>query len=131
MAAPSRRDFLRRIVLACPALASGIAGDEPHPAPRRGIDGSRVLAARELEEYPKAIPVFDMVRRIPQIVDGIRCYCGCDEDEHAYSLLSCFERHGMAKSCWICLGEARLAYRMHRQGKSLAQIRRAIDDEYA
>jgi hypothetical protein len=73
---------------------------------------------------------FRMVREIPQVVDGIRCNCGCAELEGFYSLLSCYEQNGMAKDCMICQGQAKLAYKMHKDGFSLDAIRRAIDAEF-
>jgi hypothetical protein len=102
----------------------------PHPTPRPGIDASKVLKPEQLTENPKAAPVFDMVRRIPEIADGIRCQCGCADDPAFYSLLSCYEADGMAQHCHICQGEARLAFTMHQQGKTLDEIRAAIDDRF-
>jgi hypothetical protein len=77
-----------------------------------------------------AAPVYAMVRRIPQVVDGIRCSCGCADLEGFYSLLSCYEAGGMAQHCVICQGQARLAYKLHGEGWSLNGIRTAIDAEY-
>ena len=103
------------------------AGAEPgHPAPRRGIDASRVVASKDVHDE-KAREAFDLVRQIPQVVDGIRCHCGCAEMDGFYSLLSCFEKDGMAQHCEVCQGLARLAHRMHKGGRSLAQIRSAVD----
>jgi hypothetical protein len=144
--ADSRRDFLRRSAAALlalaglarvqPAQAAGVARSAmrpdpgPHPTPRPGIDASRVLTRDKLTEHPAAEPVFDMVRKIPQVVDGIRCQCGCAELPEFYSLLSCYEADGMAQHCVICQGEAKLAFRMHEQGKSLDEIRAAIDAKF-
>jgi hypothetical protein len=145
MIAP-RREFLRRMTAAALGLA-GIAvapsyalaslsspvrrlAKGPHPKPRPGIDASKVLTADALKEHPKAAPVFDMVRKIPEIVDGIRCQCGCAELPEFYSLLSCYEADGMAQHCVICQGEGRLAYTMHEQGKTLDEIRAAIDERF-
>jgi hypothetical protein len=36
----------------------------------------------------------------------------------------------MALDCPICQGQARLAFRMHRQGRSLDRIRASIDARY-
>jgi hypothetical protein len=36
----------------------------------------------------------------------------------------------MALHCAICQGQARLATRLHREGKTLDQIRDAIDAKY-
>jgi hypothetical protein len=101
-----------------------------HPDPRPGIDASKVLKAAEIR-HPRSVPVFDQVREIPQIVDGIRCYCGCAENEGNYSLLSCFEAEGMAQNCAVCQGQARLAHRLHQDGWSLDGIRSAIDAQFA
>lgn len=100
-----------------------------HPTPRPGIDGSKVLKAADLADHPDMIPLFDGVREIPQIVDGIRCYCGCDERPESYSLLSCYE-DGMAKHCYVCQGEGKLVVSLHGEGKTLDEIRAAIDLEF-
>ena len=146
--AQSRRGFLRRVASALVALA-GLSLVEPeaagaavgprasrlvwgtHPSPRPGIDASKVLTRDQLTEHPAAASVFDMVRKIPQVIDGIRCQCGCAELPEFYSLLSCYEADGMAQHCAICQGEASLAYRLHTQGKSLDQIRAAIDAKFS
>ena len=36
----------------------------------------------------------------------------------------------MAQHCVICQGQGRLAFRLSREGKSLDEIRAAIDQEY-
>lgn len=102
-----------------------------HPVPRRGITAVKVLRREQLADAADAIPAFDMVREIPEVIDGIRCTCGCAELEGYYSLLSCFEGpDGMAKHCEICQGQGRLAFRMHKSGKSLDQIRKGIDARF-
>ena len=139
----SRRQFVRRSVSALLAMvglararaagaqgSGGVVGSAPHPTPRAGIDASKVLKREQLTEHPSAEPVFAMVRKIPHVVDGIRCQCGCADLPEFYSLLSCFEADGMAQHCVICRGEASLAFRMHEQGKSLDQIRAAIDKQF-
>lgn len=135
----SRRRFLASLSLvsagltlgAVPRIARAMVRPARHPTPRPGIDASRVAPAAALAGHPKAIPVFDMVREIPHVIDGIHCYCGCAELPESYSLLSCYEEHGMAQACQICQGEARLAYRMHKNGSTLDEIRNAIDARYA
>ena len=111
-------------------LTLGSKGPKDHPVPRPGIDASRVLPDSSLAEYSGAIPAFHAVREIPQIVDGIRCQCGCATLPGFYSLLSCYEGEAMARFCDICQGEARLALRLHRAGKTLDEIRDAIDARY-
>jgi hypothetical protein len=107
----------------------GRSGPRPHPEPRAGITAARVLPDSKLTDK-SAAPVYAMVRQIPQVVDGIRCSCGCADLEGFYSLLSCYEAGGMAQHCVICQGQARLAYKLHGEGWSLNGIRKAIDAEY-
>lgn len=102
----------------------------PHPEPRPGIDGSRVLTAEQLVNAPHAVELFDQVREIPHIVDGILCYCGCAQIEGYRSLLTCYEDPGMAQHCDICQGQGRLAYARWKEGQTLDQIRRATDARY-
>ncbi|HEV8598229.1 MAG TPA: PCYCGC motif-containing (lipo)protein [Gemmatimonadales bacterium] len=106
-----------------------ILGPKPHPEPRPGITSAKVLKP-ELIDNPDAREVYDWVRQIPQIVDGIRCNCGCADLEGYYSLLTCYEEKGMAQHCQICQGQGRLAYRLHQQGWTLNGIRNAIDVKY-
>lgn len=98
-----------------------------HPAPRAGITAARVLPADSVGERGRE--VYTMAARIPGLLDGLYCYCDCHERDGLRSLLECFENR-MASTCGICLGQARLAYEMHDRGKSLDEIREAIDQEY-
>ncbi len=131
----SRRHFLA----ALPLLAGGAVARlslpawsrDVHPTPRPGVNASKVLRSAALDGRKEVIEAFDLVRQIPQVVDGIRCYCGCAELPESYSLLSCFEGDGMASHCAVCQGEARLAFRLHRAGRTLDEIRAAIDERYA
>jgi hypothetical protein len=140
----SRRRFLA-LLPALPLVAAGwrlapraLPCHEPHagrrepghPEPRPGVDASRVLPRIALADSPEVIPVFDMVRRMPRVADGLRCRCDCGDDPAIRSLLSCFEGTGMARRCVVCQEQARLAYRMHRQRRTLAEIRAAIDAEF-
>ena len=138
----SRRGFLATC-LALPAAAfppmrrscSSSHADRPsaddHPTPRPGIDASRIPPASELRDAKRAIEVFDQVREIPHIVDGIRCHCGCAKNPNHYSLLSCFEtRDAMAKDCSGCRRQASYVYTLHKDGKSLDEIRVAVDERF-
>lgn len=131
----TRRVFVRSL----PATAVGvfslprIVRGQPtlrieHPEPRPGIDGRDVLTAEQLSAFPESVhEIYDMVREIAHIADGIGCGCGCAALPHYRSLLTCYHAGGMAMGCAICQGEARLAYGRYQEGQSLDQIRRAID----
>jgi hypothetical protein len=129
----SRRRFVALLPIALlvrPARAMAAPLEKPkHPTPRPGITAAKVLPDAKLTEK-SAAPVYAMVREIPQVVDGIRCNCGCAELDGFYSLLTCYEQGGMAQHCTICQGQARLAHKLHAEGWSLAGIRRAIDAEF-
>jgi hypothetical protein len=101
-----------------------------HPTPRKGITGAKVLPASELASRPELQSLFDGIRAIPAVADGIRCSCGCAELPGYYSLLSCFEGEAMSKICPICQGTGRLVVRLHSEGQTLAQIRIAVDAQY-
>ena len=125
----SRRSFV--FALAAPVVLRYLPQDG-HPEPRPGIDASRVLTPEALRGYNDEIrEAFSNIREIPQIADGLRCYCGCAGRPGMRSLLTCFEAPGMATDCDICQSEARLAHRRHREGQTLAQIRRAVEARFA
>lgn len=139
MSAP--RTTRRHFLAACGGMAMAVGTplwglprsarrDPGHPTPRPGITAANVLPDSALVDYPGAQKAFDAVRQIPQVVDGIRCNCGCAELPGFYSLLSCYEGAGMARICEICQGEGRLAARLHASGKTLDEIRTAIDARY-
>src|SRR2546423_11669160 len=88
--------LLPLVLLPRRARASGVRGiaGPRHPDPRPGITAARGLAASRLTDK-SAAPVFGMVRQIPEVVDGVRCSCGCADVEGFYSLLRCYEGDGM------------------------------------
>ena len=91
----------------------------------------KVLTKEQLSTKPKLVSLFDDVREIPHVIDGIRCNCGCSHTESFYSLLSCYEGNdAMAKECAVCQGQARLAVRLHKAGKTLDEIRAAVDAKF-
>jgi hypothetical protein len=131
----SRRDFVLRAPLALAWLAlfrpTQVAARVAHPDPRPGIDGSSVLTAEAVAAFGDDVrDVYDMIREVAHVADGIGCACGCAALPTYRSLLTCFHAGGMAMGCAICQGEARLVHRRHREGQSLEQIRRAIDARY-
>lgn len=136
-----RRTFLATGVAALVALLvpgrsasaararAGVPG--PHPTPRAGITGVNVLTKEQLAGTPQLIGLFDSVRAIPEVIDGIRCNCGCAHLDGFYSLLSCYEgKDAMARECAVCQGQGRLAVRLHKAGKSLDAVRAAVDAKF-
>ena len=106
---------------------SGTRADGKHPEPRPGITAESVLPDDQVAE--KAKKAYTAAREHPEILDGLYCHCDCAERDGLRSLLSCFETH-MPESCSVCRGEAEMAGRLVGDGKSLDDIRAAIDRKY-
>jgi len=131
----SRREFLALSCVAITGTRNGFRGgprsQSPHPTPRPSIDASKVLPEDQIKGGKEVIAAFNEVRQIPEVVDGIRCHCGCADRPGYYSLLTCFEQpHAMALHCDQCQGHGRYAFRLHKAGKSLNEIRAAIDARF-
>lgn len=130
----SRRQFVAALFASVVTLSLPFrkaVASLPHPAPRPGVTGAKVLTAGQLSETPDLIPLFDSIRPIAGTVDGVRCNCGCPNPPDYYSLLSCFEGDAMAQICVICQSQGRLVVRLHKERKSLDQIRAAVDAKFA
>ena len=67
---------------------------------------------------------YAVAKEIPDVLAQQPCYCYCQRQGHR-SLLDCF-RTLHATTCDICINEARLAGRLHREGKTAQEIRAAI-----
>ncbi len=117
-------------VVPCGSGHGPVLVSSAHPTPRPGITAAKVLAAGQLSAWPHLQKLFDGIRAIPAIADGIRCSCGCAELPEYYSLLSCFEEPAMATICPICQGAGKLTVRLHGEGQTLAQIRAAVDAQF-
>lgn len=101
-----------------------------HPEPREGITGERVLTAEALGRFAnrtKVMECYDGARAHPAIFDGVACACSCGgkKAEHR-SLLVCFETM-QATGCGACTEEAEVVLKALEEGKSLADVRAAVD----
>jgi hypothetical protein len=111
-------------------LAATRSANADHPAPRQGLTAADVAPAERYAAYPRVAEVYEMVAQIPHVIDGIYCHCDCSKHSDHRSLLTCFQDdHGAA--CDVCLTEAALAFRMVGEGRSLKEIRKAVDALYA
>ena len=102
-----------------------------HPTPRAGVTSEHVLHQRQLPAYatPGAAPAYAIAARVPQLLDGLHCYCACDVSIGHHSLLSCFEDdHGAA--CEVCQIEATIAAGVQDRGGTLDDARRAVDERF-
>lgn len=117
-------------LLPCGSGHLPVPAPRAHPTPRPGITAAKVVAATQLSAWPHLQQLFDGIRAIPAIADGIRCSCGCAELPEYYSLLSCFEGAAMATICPICQGAGKLTVRLYGEGRRLEQIRAAVDAQF-
>ena len=106
---------------------SGAKVKAHHPEPRPGITAADVLAAERVPS--RAREAYTIAARIPQVLDGVYCHCDCHERDGLRSLLDCFTNE-MAGTCGICQAEARLVSQLHAEGKSLDEIRAAVDADW-
>jgi hypothetical protein len=117
------------IVVLVLGLVATRSANADHPAPRQGLTAADVESPLRYAGYPRIAEVYEMAAQIPEVLDGLYCHCDCSKHSDHRSLLTCFQDdHGAA--CDVCLTEAALAYRMTGEGKSLKQIRKAVDALY-
>jgi hypothetical protein len=105
-------------------------GGSQHPDPRPGVTAEFVVDGERYASAPAISSTYTMAAAIPNVLDGLFCYCDCAANFGHRSLLTCFESdHGAG--CDVCLQEAAMAYRMTQDGASLDQIRAQIDATFA
>ncbi len=119
---------LAAIAVLVPLLAA-CSGAGHHPAPRAAVTGARVLPASTFGEDMRLVRAYTAAREMPEVFDGLMCYCQCEQSFRHRSLLTCYESEHAA-ACDICLTEGTTAAQMRRQGASLDGIRRAIDAQF-
>jgi hypothetical protein len=115
------------------AHAHATHGDLEHPEPREGITGELVLAGDALGKFKdraKIAKAYASAKANPAIYDGIACACSCGDRGGSHrSLLSCYESM-QPTGCGACQEEAELVMKLIDDGKSLAEIRTAVDKKF-
>jgi hypothetical protein len=111
-------------------IALGTGGRRPghvHPEPRTEVDLSYgVMPPSFFPANARVQGAYQIAQRISVVLDGVYCYCRCHETIGHRSLFQCFQsQHG--SDCDICIGQAELAYRMNAEGRTLNEIRAAMD----
>ena len=128
----SRRRLLGAVTLTGLAISTVVmlaGGASAHPTPRQGITAEEVVPHGRYHGHPRIQSVYRQAGEVPEVLDGLHCYCECGSHSGHYSLLDCFKSdHGAG--CDVCLTSAAIAFRMDQQGSSLQEIREAIDDYF-
>lgn len=115
--------------LAVTAVVMLAGGASAHPTPRQGVTAEEVVPHGQYHGHPRIQSVYRQAGEIPEVLDGLHCYCECGSHSGHYSLLDCFKSdHGAG--CDVCLTSAAIAFRMNQEGSSLQEIREAIDDYF-
>lgn len=104
------------------------AAKKPETAGAVAYSGPPVLEPSQF--FGEAAMGYASAKACPEVVSKVFCYCGCDISDGHGSLVDCYTGlHGT--DCHICQEEAVLALRMKRNGSSIAEIQKKIDQEYA
>ncbi|MDX1623821.1 MAG: CYCXC family (seleno)protein [Gemmatimonadota bacterium] len=106
-----------------------VAAADHHPAPRATAAEITLQPPARYARWPRLAATYRKAAEIPEVLDGIHCYCDCSEHSGHYSLLSCYEDDHAAQ-CDVCLSQAEMAWDMSGKGKSLETIRLATDATY-
>ena len=111
---------------AAPAPAGATLG-----APAAPSDAARPNRVRDPSQFtdPQTRAAYTAAKRYAHVLEGIYCYCHCRENIGHRALVECFET-GHATECDVCQTEALVAARMTAEGRSVAEIQRAIDAYY-
>lgn len=98
--AVSRRRVLAAAVIGLPVIVGGgllwrsWGSSQALGTPARSGNGIRRREIRPVldpERFTgKAATAHRVAREIPDVLDQLRCYCGCDRDARHVSLLSCY-----------------------------------------
>ncbi len=105
-------------------ISSHWKGNEAHPTLDPSLFRGEYLGGKySIEKAYRA------AKEIPQILDGLYCYCHCEKTIGMKSLLTCYTNEH-ASYCYTCLGEALMAYDLYKQGKSLQEIEKAVDEAF-
>ena len=66
----------------------------PDIRPRgRGLPQRKSSPPAQLDAATGGTDIFDHIREIPAVADGIRCQCSCADLEDFYSLLTCYSNY--------------------------------------
>lgn len=128
--------FVSVLVALLSVVALGADRDKKESPKASGCTTCRetkpVLNPADLEDFDaESRPAYEAAKKYPEIVDQIRCYCGCEQSPnlHHKSLLTCFTSLH-ATGCEICRGEAELAGKMKAEGSADDEVKKVVESLY-
>lgn len=97
--------------------------------PSGRTDPSEVLDPEQFSS-PEVRKAYTIATEIPEVLNKLYCWCGCEDRGIHRSNLACFE-DGMAERCAVCRGTAEIAHAMVQKGVTDAgKIQAAVDKEW-
>lgn len=93
------------------------------------LPANRVLDPQRFAD-PRTRAAYEAARKYASVLEHIYCYCRCKENIGHRALVECFETDH-AEHCDSCQMEALTAARMTAEGRSPAEIQKAIDEYFA
>ncbi|CAN5843905.1 hypothetical protein BH23GEM5_BH23GEM5_20390 [soil metagenome] len=96
------------------------------------IGSSDASAVLDLEQYTgKTRNAYWIATQIPEVLNQLYCWCGCENRGVHRSTLGCFEDR-MGENCDVCQGTAEIAYEMVQKGITDAgKNQAAVDAKWA
>ncbi len=86
---------------------------------------------RDPEHTGKTRHAYWIATQIPEVMNQLYCWCGCENRGVHRSALGCFEDR-MGENCDVCQGTAEIAYEMIQKGVTDAgKIQAAVDAKWA
>lgn len=118
-----------------PSTVAGWSVGELRPDGLRIVPSGRNDAADVLDpdrfHRPEVRQAYRIATEIPETLNQLYCWCGCENRGVHRSNLGCFEDK-MGVNCDVCRGTAEIAWQMTRQGVwHAAAIQAAVDDRWA
>ncbi|MBI5599356.1 MAG: hypothetical protein HY890_06425 [Deltaproteobacteria bacterium] len=104
------------------------AGKAVDPATLRGWETRETMSPGYFTG--KVARTYEIAMEIPEILDSLHCYCECKKHLGHKSLLTCYV-NAHASDCDLCMDEALMADRLHKDGKDVVAIRKAVDKSFS
>lgn len=132
------------VLAACGGSPSDAGHDHSHEAAMGDIQEKTASIAQQpsfLDKQREEIRIaYKVAAEAADFLEWMPCYCGCGESVGHRSNKNCFiqeieadgsvvwDDHGTR--CGVCMQIAVTTYQLKEQGKSVQEVRRAIDDMY-
>lgn len=127
------------ILILAAAVGYNLLGKQPTAAQLKAAAADCSQDGTRLGEHRPTLPAnlftgrahaaYAVANAMPAVLDGLYCYCGCQESIGHKSLLSCYtDNH--ASYCHVCMEEAEMAAQMTAKGKCSPEIQKAIDRRF-